>query len=429
MQILDLTDPSSPVELGFCASSNGPSLGRATGIAVKDSLVYQTDEIGGLIIMDATDTGLPVITDSLNPNFSEPIDVKIRDDLIYAADHARGIFVLKDTDSSGLKLIERIGTEGSPLALALSDSLIHTVDHQDGLIIYEAHITEEPRFSGRWDRDMPYDVAVSGGYALALCENALEVIDLSDPSVSVNTYETEMTLRGIELSEDFAYVSSSEGFFIYRRPTPSTLEPAGSYGTSTLNAAIAGPRAYLACPDRGIVILDISDPDHPVFVNSAVTGGTVNDVKYYDSHLYLAEQTIGIEVLDVSDPFNPVMVGSIEENTFDGTAVCLVHPYAYLASQNGNLVIINRETPSDFAYLGSYPLGGTEMSFGIDACGTQVYLADHFHGLKIIDVSDPAAPFVKWTYDDEIGRLMNVRTYGTRAYVSFSGGMEIIDLE
>ena len=76
----------------------------------------------------------------------------------------------------------------------------------------------------------------------------------------------------------------------------------------------------------------------------------------------------------------------------------MVGNYAYVADSvlNG-LVIVDVSNPAAPTLKGSYDTTG--YSYGVAVEGNYAYVADGDNGLLIVDVSNPAAPTLKGSYD------------------------------
>ncbi|MDO8880914.1 MAG: cell wall-binding repeat-containing protein [Coriobacteriia bacterium] len=99
---------------------------------------------------------------------------------------------------------------------------------------------------------------------------------------------------------------------------------------------------------------------------------------------------------------------------------------AYVADGSYGLRIIDVSDPAAPAILGTYDTPA--WAYDVAVSGTTAYVADHESGLQVIDVSDPAAPELVGTYDTpNIARAVAVS--GTTAYVADTdSGLQIIDV-
>ena len=78
--------------------------------------------------------------------------------------------------------------------------------------------------------------------------------------------------------------------------------------------------------------------------------------------------------------------------------VAVAGGYAYLIDSPYGLRIIDVSDPAAPAEAGFCDTPGTLWATGVTAAGSYAYIADTAHGLRIVDVSDPAAPFEAGSY-------------------------------
>ena len=104
----------------------------------------------------------------------------------------------------------------------------------------------------------------------------------------------------------------------------------------------------------------------------------------------------------------------------------VVGTMAYVADGYSGLRIIDVSNPAAPIQAGLYDTPGPAL--GVDVVGTLAYVADYYYGLRIIDVSNPAAPFERGYYDTP-GGAYGVQVVGTLAYVADDySGLRIIDV-
>ncbi|WP_448605243.1 LVIVD repeat-containing protein [Thermoflexus hugenholtzii] len=127
-------------------------------------------------------------------------------------------------------------------------------------------------------------------------------------------------------------------------------------------------------------------------------------------------------VMDVGDPSRPVVVGrtGVLPGVVRGVAVS--GSYAYVA--DGGLRVIDVSNPAAPREVGFYDTLG--WALGVAVSGSYAYVADGNKGLRVIDVSNPAAPREVGVYDTP-GGAEDVAVSGSYAYVADgSGGLVIL---
>ena len=78
--------------------------------------------------------------------------------------------------------------------------------------------------------------------------------------------------------------------------------------------AVDSDYAYIASGQKGLYIIDISDPYHLQQVGIYTSNDPyecINDVKVYDNIAYVADSIKGLVILDIHDKSNPKVSGYI----------------------------------------------------------------------------------------------------------------------
>src|SRR3990172_2867887 len=118
-------------------------------------------------------------------------------------------------------------------------------------------------------------------------------------------------------------------------------------------------------------------------------GGTTYTVAVQGNYAYFG---VGprLVILDIGNPASPALVG--QTGVLPGAVrdVALAGNYAYLADYYGGLRIIDISNPAAPSETGFYGTPGE--AWGVAVAGSYAYIAAGDSGLRIIDVSNPAAP-------------------------------------
>ena len=166
-------------------------------------------------------------------------------------------------------------------------------------------------------------------------------------------------------------------------PTPTSapmVEFVSQIGGYVTAADGHGNYAYVGVGLR-LVILNISDPAHPVQVGqSVVLTGVVKDVSVVDSLAYLANGETGLQIIDVSNPANPTVRGAYD-TPGNAYSVSVVGSLAYVAD-GSSLQIIDVSNPTNPTWRGAYDTPG--FAFGVSVLGRLIYVADGEDGLLIL---------------------------------------------
>ncbi|OPY54449.1 MAG: Cna protein B-type domain protein [Methanosaeta sp. PtaU1.Bin112] len=105
--------------------------------------------------------------------------------------------------------------------------------------------------------------------------------------------------------------------------------------------------------------------------------------------------------------------------------VALSGSYAYVAVGSLGLQIIDISNPASPFIVGAY--NTPDYANGLAVYGSYAYVADDTSGLQIIDVSNPSSPFLKGSYNTPY-YAYGVALSDSYAYVADGGGLQIIDV-
>jgi hypothetical protein len=91
--------------------------------------------------------------------------------------------------------------------------------------------------------------------------------------------------------------------------------------------------------DQGLIIYDVSDPYHPVFISQyePVGGMLVFNMVFAGDIAYLSGSPTSLVILDISDPLHPSLLGSNSEE-FSIYVSLVQDPYLYALSPGKFLV-------------------------------------------------------------------------------------------
>ncbi len=200
-----------------------------------------------------------------------------------------------------------------------------------------------------------------------------------------------------------------------------------------LGVGMAGGLAGVANGSAGLRVIDISDPSLAYQSGFYQSPGCVEEVAIDDTHAYLAAGEAGLRVVDISDPTAPVETGFLDTPGYADDIV-LAGGVAYLGDGT-SLRIIDVANPAGPMEIGFHPTASAyEEIVGLDVAGNLAYLVTQrisgggTKGLRVIDVSDPAAP-VEIGFLDTFNEAYDVSVSGDHAFVAArTAGLRVIDV-
>ena len=206
---------------------------------------------------------------------------------------------------------------------------------------------------------------------------------------------------------------------------------------------------------NGIVLLDLSEPAHPVILSEyteTVTGGVHNVwIRGEEELVYACHNgTSELHILDISDPSNPREVGrwGIDAEFKTLHDVIVQDGYAYLSYWDDGVITLDvgagthGGTPTEPAFVSQfkYPIGNTHVAWRHGRylfVGDEIFPDDwdadspieargYIHVLDMIDMDNPVEVA---RYEVPEAGAHNVWTEGDRLYVGYyQGGLRVLDI-
>ena len=360
LKVFDTTTPSDLVDTNTIRVANG-----SNAIALLDQYAFLAASGNGMQVVAISDPAnpTPVITHTL-PGTAQ--DIFIAEDFAYLAAGEAGLQLVDITDPLNPLDAGSYATGGSSTKISLSNGYAYLANMWGGFEIVQlsdltqAGLVELPEIFN--------DLAIRDPYAFVAAEDGFWIIDLADPSlpVAIARDVTETPCVSLVLKDDYA---------------------------------------YLACPQIGLRIMDISSPQAPTEAGIYDLLGDTNDMAIVDQTLFAAQS--GMLTLDISNPLAPIEISTFNVGGNGINAIAVAGGTAFLAVDNGNLVIVDISdlaVPTEMGWFDPPDrYGGGQEATAIQVQGDIVYmttveppptpLAEYYVGdTWLIDVSNPQEP-------------------------------------
>jgi hypothetical protein len=227
-----------------------------------------------------------------------------------------------------------------------------------------------------------------------LIQAGCKLPDSSLPDLPPNTNETGMWYVGmLNTSGDARYV---KGFIIG-----------------------AVQYAFLADGQKGLEIIDLSNPQNPSLILNYATNGFAREV-YIDSisankYIFLSDENKGLFIFNTTNP-STTYLDTLIAYTGGANSSYLMNGYLYVALRQGPVKILNLNSLPDSVYeVNTFnPQQSTEH---IEISGTKMYLLQSNNGFEIIDITDPVTPVHLSSYNTP-GNCYNLKIGNDIAYIA-----------
>lgn len=208
-----------------------------------------------------------------------------------------------------------------------------------------------------------------------------------------------------------------------------TFNPEGKL-SGAHHATIVGTYAYVLT-EQALAVVDLNDPSNPKLV--AEVGGPALDrpraVAVQFRYAFVADAS-GLKVLDVTDLAQPRPVEGASVPLEDGGwSVYVVRTYAFVAARGKGLAIIDVERPEKPTLAQLFNADGAlsdarDVKVGITNTSFFAYVADGFHGLRVLQLTSPEQTPGFGAYSPPLSPTL-IATYKTRgAALAISEGVD-----
>ena len=325
----------------------------------------------------------------------------------------------------------------------------------DSLFVVDVSDPAHPVEIGRGQTTFGCNTAVYvlGDYAYLVNDDiGLTILDVSDPAhpAEESWYESPGGARDLYVAGGYAYLADDEaGLAVVdvSNPLSPTLAAALPLPGTAHYIAGTGDRVYLTADNPvyqadNFFVVDVSDPEQPLLVGSTAVfdgfPGEVYGVYTVGNYAYVAGADSvgsrwygGVEVVDVSNPANPHSLSFFASYWVrKALRVHVADGQAYLAGYDDGLLIVNVADPYHLTKTCHYRLPSNANALAVS--GHNLYLADGWQGVKVVDVAEPANPVVAGVLGPSAelnSSAQDIVLAGSHAYIADNGGgLRVLDV-
>jgi hypothetical protein len=273
----------------------------------------------------------------------------------------------------------------------------------------------------------------SGHYAI------LQMLDVSDPqtpfplgslNLPLGVYDSYYGLH-VDVENGVAYIILD--LAIYSLKIVDVSDPQNPVFVSNLwgsatNVCVEDSLAYVAAYFNGLKIYNISDPQNTVLLGSVDTPALFSCVTVVGNIAYVGEQGepyLGLRIFDVSNPSVPTLMGSCS-GPLNPWNIAISGTLAIVPDTVNGLFIIDINDPEFPIQIGWIDLGWQDL-YSVTVTDNIAYVANDSDGMKAIDFSDPQNPFQISAFAAP-GNTYDVKVIGNIAYLAGSDGLQCVDI-
>ncbi len=395
LHLFDITVPSAPVSLSFSSSASA----RAVAVQDRSGTLYAfVANKGGspdLTVFDVTVPSNPVQLATLDPSSGEGTGLSLNGNTLYLAGTTGGLQVVDVTTPSAPALVTAYAaSDAYGVVSAGTDLYVHA--RKGGLVLLDASTAPSPPVSyGDFPAPGAWGLDIRGGYGYFAGATGLFVVDLTSLSFPrVVGRATGMAALDVKVSGTTAFVADNGGYLHVvdvSVPTAPVLSTSFALPGAPVALQVRGGYAYVASDSAGLVVVRLSDgaqfalPTTYWAWDVALSGNLAYVATYWSD--YVNPSSGQVEVVDVSNPEAPVLLGSaVTQNGVSGVAA--LGSYLYAATDWG-LEVFNVATPAAPYFVGGFQ---ADLSTRVSVADGLAYLARGTGEVSVLDVSSPWAP-------------------------------------
>ena len=417
LKALDVSNPGSPRELASLPLPEGAgdlALGQGFALTTPNGIAAYFGAKTGPVVIDISVPALPRVIsrlDSLENIWSVCIDGSVG----YAGGKESGLYVLDLADPEQARVVGHMPIAAGLLDIEAYSGLVALAAGDSGLIICDASDPTRPAIIGRHPTPAACrTTALAGGFAFAAGfpglsgkHYGMHILDLSDPLNPHLIGSTRAVVQPVDLTVSWGYVYLAEGRGMGIIDLSDVTEPTyiSDYQTWSYmsDLAISGNTAYVGSSysGRGLDIVDISNPVYPQPLGSYSTPRCLQNVAVFGDRACVTDEVWGLILLDISDPSHPVQLGS--SPVWYGGVVAVSDALAYVveADYYGTDHVLHVFDISDPAL----PMPISSIALPGDA--REMVVTDEFAAIAggwnntvlFVDISNPFHPAIQVEYD------------------------------
>ena len=404
--VVDVSSPEEPKKLREIWLGTGN--GYFKSIVVRDDLAYFAT-YQNLRIYDVSNPEMPTEVGSYTVPDHEIHDVALSGDHAFVASWEGGLRVLDISDPSlpvevGVFLsdnwVEGVRVDND--RGFLNEGTGHLSQTPYGMRILDLSSPQSPAEIAFYDTEMSISHIHVGGSLVSVSTNilGLRILDISDPGAPVEIASVDPPNQPVDIDAESgiaAITTRRAGVRLvdFRDPPLATeIEPLED-SDSVWNVAVKDGIAYLADLEGDLRVVDISVPEDPREI------GRLPPTPYPDNYAYGIEvegdlayllHRRGMKIVDVSRPDSPVELGD-SNAPFEPNDLAVSDGFAFLTAWYNHLRVIDARSPVFPAQIASFELPGRPGGLAVADDFAYVVMSNYVDrlGLRVIDVSDPAA--------------------------------------
>lgn len=440
--IADVSDPASILVLGWVDTG---AVVEYIAISDDGQTAAVSDRQRWVTLVDISNRLAPTVLAHLEVDGGgSPYGLTFGVDTLYVAVRKIGLWVVDISDPSMPVLVGEFLEIGTDFVFDVEvfGSYAFLADDEQGVSAIDVSDPTLPVLADRYlGADLASHITIDGTTAyISRRGDGLTILDLSSAPAMVEIgtvvpggilYRTEIAAPGVAVCAD-----GNLGMHVVDVSVPATPSVEATYPVSVGGVATDGETAFafrhydFEPPTLYALTVDTSAPfDLPTESGTLPLAGENVDVTVVGNTVVVANERGGAFVTDATDPVQPVTVSRIDVSGRRVDALERVGATLVYASFGGDLGLVDLSDPQNPNPLPNFAVPGSGDSRDVTklpgVAGVAVAADDA--GVRIVDLSDPSAPFEVGFWEPVSGVVRFVDVDGSRIAAAGAFDVWILD--
>ncbi len=348
-------------------------------------------------------------------------------DILFVAAGEEGLLVFEALPDATPRLLTQLKWQGKITNIAVRDGYAYLADSVGSMLLLDVHDPNRPtQIASVTLAAMPDAMFVDQGRVYWAAGQHFGILDVSHPQAPLQLAEFSLDspATAIQVVAGYAYLAQPQtGLLILDVSDQANIHESARFRGQVKDVVVAQDKAYLANGKTGLTVLDVSDPRAPRWLGSANDLGDARALRYDDGYVALANEHSEITLLDVRHPDLPRVVDAYDMDC-PLHAIAFAHNRVWAGTDTGfDTIDFSAPAPSISSIGANF--GGSRRAVIRD---NVLFVADWFSGLHLYDISDPRSPRHLSNFHTH-GSSKGVLVRGNNAFVADDDhGVQILDI-
>lgn len=312
LQMIDVSTPAALTLVGAYSAVGSP-----WGLDVAGSVAYMANFDSGVYMVDVQKPDSPRLISDLDTPV-QAHDVEKVEDYLYVADNFQ-MQIIDVSDISAPQSVAAYG--GSAMSIQVEQNSAYILSGSEGMHIVDVSVPTAPTLQGVFNtnpanaeedtdffnyakivEDRAYVVANRYGSGGTQPSGTVHIVDITDPDAptSISAIQTSQMTVQVDVSNDYLYIAARD-LHIYdiSNEISPTLVLTYTDGTYSFARSILVEDDLALVGGFGVVLLDVSDPAHPVQMAANRDCGDVKEMQLIDQTIYMACRYDGFRIAEL----------------------------------------------------------------------------------------------------------------------------------